>query len=145
MRVCTRCGAIKELDDFYCGTSYRRRVCKTCCIAVDRARIAARRAAGDDPIRRKILRQYGLTPESFDALLVAQGGRCGVCSTTEPGGRWQQWHVDHDHRCCPTRGSCCGNCVRGLLCGVCNQRLAPLEDGDFVARALAYLGKETLP
>ena len=76
---------------------------------------------------------YGLTQESFDAMLEAQGGKCANpgCDAIEPGGKGKNWHVDHDHACCPGNGSC-GDCVRGLLCSACNQALGLL--GDNVVR-----------
>ena len=80
--------------------------------------------------RRSRLGNYGLTPESFDAMLAAQGGRCAVCPATDPGG--SNWNIDHDHTCCPGPRTC-GCCVRGLLCTGCNtQRVG------FVDRALKY-------
>ena len=85
------------------------------------------------------LRRYGITRDRYDALLEAQGGRCAICGTTEPG--WtKRWPIDHDHGCCPGKTSC-GRCVRGLLCHDCNRRLEAVETPGFVAGALAYLGR----
>ncbi len=56
---------------------------------------------------------YGITLEEQQAMLVAQGGKCANlgCVATDPGGRFNKWHVDHDHK----TGK-----VRGLLCQACN-------------------------
>jgi hypothetical protein len=93
--------------------------------------------------RREWLRRYGLTLESFDALLASQGNRCGNtgCSVTEPGGFGNQWHVDHDRRCCPNlRG--CVKCIRGLLCSKCNQALGLLgENTDCILGLKFYIQK----
>ena len=38
------------------------------------------------------------------------------------------YHVDHDHACCPGNGSC-GKCVRGVVCARCNTLVAKYERG----------------
>lgn len=87
------------------------------------------------------LRNYGLTPETYQSMLDAQSGRCAACGTSEPGGMYKNWHIDHDHACCPGRGSC-GKCVRGLLCNNCNLAAGYLADDPARATALAeYLTK----
>jgi hypothetical protein len=74
-------------------------------------------------------------------MLADQDGKCGVCGTDEPGGRHGQWHVDHDHKCCPTASSC-GECLRGILCHRCNRGLGLFNDDlDRLTSALAYLVK----
>lgn len=96
---------------------------------------AERRAIG----RRQKLAKHGLTPEAFDEILNHQNGGCALCATTEPGGRWKQFFVDHDHRCCPGQYSC-GKCVRGLLCYHCNLGLGHFFDrGDLLLAAITYL------
>lgn len=88
--------------------------------------------------RKKVLEKYSLTDADFIALIEAQGNRCAICRSTEPGGSGA-WHVDHDHNCCPG-GRSCGRCVRGLLCSRCNTALGLLDDErPRVESALAYL------
>lgn len=77
--------------------------------------------------RDKTLWQYRLTVQEYEAILMNQNGLCAICKTNEPGGRWNIWNVDHDHKCCPGKKSC-GKCVRGLLCQTCNVILGMLED-----------------
>lgn len=84
---------------------------------------------------RAKLRRYGLTIETYDAMLAAQGGRCAVCRAAEPGGRGA-FHVDHDHRCCPGKSSC-GRCVRGLVCTTCNSAMGHAKDDPALLRAMA--------
>lgn len=87
-----------------------------------------------DAVRRWKLREwYGITPEQYDAMLVAQDGRCAlfqVCGSTEPGGRWNRWHVDHDH----VTGK-----VRGLLCNDCNLHRVGMNTAESAFVVLKYL------
>lgn len=76
--------------------------------------------------------QYDLTPAAFDALLVAQEGRCKICRVPfTPDSRETRPSVDHCHT---TRQ------VRGLLCGPCNKGIGFLKDDPAIlAAAIAYL------
>lgn len=72
---------------------------------------------------------YGVTPEWFDATLVAQGG-CAICAVTDAAKRGG-WNVDHDH----ATGK-----VRGVLCGHCNRAIGSLKDDpDVCVSAAKYL------
>lgn len=78
---------------------------------------------------RNHLREYGLTVEEFEAMLLAQSGRCAICIT--PFAEVKEPHVDHDHKT---------GAVRGLLCKDCNLVLGCVDDStDLLARAIAYL------
>lgn len=71
--------------------------------------------------------RYGLTPEHYEALLSAQGGRCAICGGRPTG----NLHVDHDHN----TGK-----VRGLLCGRCNPALGAFQDSPrILLAAVRYL------
>jgi Recombination endonuclease VII len=81
--------------------------------------------------RRNHLRfYYGITPEEYDTILLAQGGGCGICGGP-PNGRGVHYHVDHDH----DTGR-----VRGLLCNRCNHAVGLLEDGRWLGAVAKYLG-----
>lgn len=82
------------------------------------------------------LKRYGLTVDRYEAMLASQQHRCAVCGTDEPGGMYKNWHIDHDHSCCPGNGSC-GQCVRGLLCNNCNLAAGYLRDDPARAKSLA--------
>lgn len=87
------------------------------------------------------LRKYGMSKERFEELLVEQGGLCPVCDTPEPG--VSGWHIDHDHACCDRKGSC-GNCIRALLCGPCNQGLGLFRDNaERLRKAADYIDRHT--
>jgi hypothetical protein len=85
--------------------------------------------ARQDGLRRKsqLAKKYGLTPDDYDVLLAAHGGRCWIClKEPKPGGR--RLHVDHDHR---TKR------VRGILCWKCNTGLANFNDSRGIMRKAA--------
>ena len=97
-------------------------------------------------IRRGVLARYKMSPAQYEAKLAEQGGHCALCSATHG---THKLHVDHDHRCC-TKKFTCGECRRGILCSICNIRLAALEEnllegsivplpGTWLARALDYI------
>jgi recombination endonuclease VII len=127
---CRVCGVVRPLGDFY--PEHRR--CKTC----------VKQAYDPGHQRSNILRnKHGLTPEAFDALLAAQDYRCAICRSDEPGGKGT-WHIDHDHRCCPTARSCT-RCRRGLLCDRCNWGLGLfLDDPGILRRAIDYLAERAM-
>jgi hypothetical protein len=87
---------------------------------------AAYRARERDQDRR---RRYGLPPGEYDALLVAQDGRCGVCM--EPFAPDSVPHVDHDHD---------SGRVRGLLCRRCNRAIGFFgDDPELLAAAWEWV------
>lgn len=64
------------------------------------------------------LHKYGLTTESFEAILTRQGGVCAICKKVPNG----HWCIDHDHRkgwkkMPPEQRALY---VRGVLCWFCN-------------------------
>lgn len=87
---------------------------------------------------RYVLKGYGLTPEAYDALSVAQGGRCAICGSTDTGHkRAKRLFVDHCHRT---------GAVRGLLCNRCNTMLGNAADSsDRLRAAAAYLERSSIP
>lgn len=97
-----------------------------------------------NPVRHVAV--YSITPARYYELLEAQGGGCAICGSSENyNGR--RLHVDHDHNCCPPRGSC-GSCVRGILCEPCNHGLGRFrDDPELMELAADYVrknrGKET--
>ncbi|WP_431818631.1 endonuclease VII domain-containing protein [Gordonia jacobaea] len=94
------------------------------CYRHHRARMAAR---STQEHRRRVEGTYDLPAGAYDALLVAQGGRCAIC-WAKPRGR--RLAVDHDHET---------GRVRGLLCEPCNHRLLGRWSLTSLRRAVAYL------
>lgn len=79
----------------------------------------------------------------FDAMWVAQDGKCAACG--EPmlrtGKDPTSVCADHDRSCCPGSKSC-GKCVRGLIHRNCNLVLGYAKDNAALLRkAAAYVEK----
>lgn len=85
--------------------------------------------------RASLWKSYKLTPERLSEMVESQGG-CAICGVKSPP---SQWHVDHDHSCCPG-GTTCGGCVRGILCNNCNLGIGMLSDSpEVLEQAAVYL------
>ena len=109
LRKCNKCETYQTLDEFYPSKKSKDGIdtwCKMCHFA------------------KKLRRQYKLTPDTYGAILLSQGGACAICKTPPDGKRLS---VDHDHSCCPGEVTC-GECVRGLLCDNCNWWLGLIDD-----------------
>lgn len=79
--------------------------------------------------KRRGLKMYGLTLDTYEAMLDAQNGVCKICFRGNKDGR--ALAVDHNH----ATGK-----VRGLLCDRCNRGIGFLRDcAENLARAAAYL------
>ena len=77
--------------------------------------------------------KYGITEKQRDEMIAAQGFQCTICLTPEPGGRYNQWCVDH----CHTTGN-----VRAILCHRCNFMLGyALDNVTTLYNAIDYLKK----
>lgn len=134
-KPCGRCGVVKPLDAFYSGgrdrsTGARTSYCKPCAKEWQRERRALRPEMFQVFRLRRNLKRYGMTPESYEERLIAQGRRCAICATDQPGGNGR-FHVDH----CHSTGK-----IRGLLCTTCNTGLGHFgDDVALMARAIAYI------
>lgn len=84
------------------------------------------------------LRQYNMTIDQYDAMFAAQGGCCAICGGKNANGNWLA--VDHNHGCCPSKSTSCGQCIRALLCGKCNLMIGQSgDDADRLRAGAAYL------
>lgn len=134
-RRCGRCKKEKPQKEFGGPTNP---YCRPCHTDYERERRQVNGQQNPEYTRAINLRRYGLTIEQFDTILAGQQGRCAICRTGDPGG--QGWHVDHDHRCCNTRKTSCGRCIRGILCSRCNIAIGNLRDDPaIIAAALDYV------
>jgi len=127
MKICLKCKVLKPDDRFSPhkrgsqGLSY---ACKPCRVEEQRQRRAAWSPA--ERHSKDLWKRYRLTLQQYEAMHVAQEGRCLICDK-----RSNRLEVDHDH----TTGR-----VRGLLCGNCNKAIGLLgECTTNLDRAIDYL------
>lgn len=78
-------------------------------------------------------RGYGITPEDFDATVVAQGSKCLIC------GREAKLVPDHCHDRSVFRGAICSPCNLGLG-NFANDPAALRAAADYLERALIVDG-----
>ena len=136
-RKCKKCGNTKPLTSFYKtgrkndkNPDQRHYECKEC----TKKRIRASHKANPDAARdRHLRRNYGITLAEFNRMVLKQGSKCACCGTSEPGGKHNQWCVDHDH---------ITGAVRELLCKDCNIVLGLVEDSpEHLQRLTEYVIK----
>lgn len=72
---------------------------------------------------------FGLT--GAQAVAKRSVSHCEICGTDKPGGRFNNWHIDHDHD---------SGIVRGVLCALCNTGIGMFrDDPELLLRAVEYL------
>lgn len=102
----------------------------------ERAKQAAKETRVRNPRTRlkQLLREYGMTIEQYENLVLKQNGVCAICKGKSSGDkRSSRLFIDHCHK----TGK-----VRGLLCSPCNLGIGKLRDDPKVLRnAARYLEK----
>lgn len=150
MKRCSSCGIEKNEDQFFrtgkqkSGKIKYRGDCKDCAkkstslwrkknrshynnyVAMWRAKNPDRQHATE------IKRNYGLSKDKYEKMLIEQNYKCGICkkmhNILEKRGRL---FVDHSHST---------GIVRGLLCAQCNTGLGNFDDNiDLLKKAIEYM------
>jgi hypothetical protein len=131
MKSCTKCKEIKPLTEFYNHVKHGPRPeCKACTklrsanIWKDKKEeltLRNRNWLDNNKERRKkytkvqnLKRKYGLTLEQYEAMLLAQRGKCPICNKELDA--CAQKDVDHCHNTGKIRDILCSNCNKGLGC-----------------------------
>lgn len=125
VNVCGPCGQTKERYEFKFdikGPTGLQGTCKECASY-----------AGRHPYERNTtpsnIHKYGLTKQSYHAMMDAQHQRCAICGDGATPAR--NFSVDHDHE---------SGKVRALLCNRCNTGLGQFRDSpDLLRKAIVYL------
>lgn len=85
------------------------------------------------PTRRPPNKHRALVNEArpyYDAMLEAQGHKCGICGREPYANR--KFDIDHDHQ---------EMYIRGLLCIQCNRWLWPFVNIKILRQAIKYLSR----
>ena len=97
-KTCRKCLTTKAFDEFYTNTESPDGK-SSWCIQCSKQNGKKWRDANPEQSRLKHLKKkYGIVEEDYEALFETQGGSCAICNTTEPGGPWSKFKVDHDHK-----------------------------------------------
>lgn len=146
-KICSKCKIEKPFSEYFKDTHREigiRCRCKECCnldtiewreknrseynnyAAAWRAKNPNRQHATD------IKRNYGLTIEQYNTMLIEQKCQCKICGKQhDPSVKRGRLYVDHDHK----TGE-----VRALLCGACNSGIGYFNhDTEIILRAIKYL------
>jgi len=151
---CKECRKVYPIEAFYLNSNFtdgRLNICKWCmstkskenylenCEEIKQDRRNFRKQHPRKQREYDLKKKFKIGFSELEVMLEAQGGVCAGCGTTESGQKSGEWHVDHDHACCPHRrdGRTCGNCIRGILCRACNLTLGNAKDDPERLRRLA--------
>lgn len=159
VKYCPKCEQTLPLDAFGLSRGRgveRQRYCRTCRRDYARERYQAKPAVRkqraeyfkrfreSDPEQEKrrqraakLMMNYGLTIEEFEARVAAQGGVCAICAggPNDRHGTDRKKALAVDH--CHATGS-----VRGLLCDNCNMGIGMFrDDPSLLLAAIEYLAR----
>ena len=156
MKKCSKCKEEKSFDNFWkdrTTSSGYRSYCKDCkpnrrkyhdeWRAKNRDKVnayskkaKAKPGAKARDRNRAIERNYGISVDEYNKMVISQEGVCAICKRVPN----KTFSIDHDHTCCPERSRSCGKCIRGLLCQTCNQALGMfLDSPEILFNAIKYL------
>ena len=127
-KICTGCGNEKLIKEFPWNKEKSRPLakCYDCRNEIYEGDENAKARARN----RNLLKQYGITLEDYDSLVLEQKGKCLICGIPQENLK-QGLHVDHNHK----TGK-----IRGLLCGSCNGGLGLFKDNILLLRkAIKYI------
>jgi galactose-1-phosphate uridylyltransferase len=139
MRICSKCRQEKPLSEFYKnkkehgGHSY---LCKLCERAYRQnyKRKNWKQISISNGIRN-MMKNYGMTPQDYEAMFSQQKGLCAICYNPETAkdrqGNIRPLSIDHNH---------ITKKVRSLLCHRCNVAIGLFkEDIKLLEKAISYL------
>jgi hypothetical protein len=118
-----------EMKTHWKSSEYMREKAKAWRLANPDRVLAYRAANRRKSYLQESRRKYGLQPEEFAALMLAQGECCATCRKPfDWGDKQTKPHIDHCHAT---------QKVRGILCNRCNTILGLVSDEAALLSSLA--------
>ena len=131
---CAKCGQIRLVKLFWKQPHMKSGLhsyCKDCAGAANRKSLQRHQETKPRCELRRRLKQYGLTIDEYERLIVQQNGVCAICRKREK--QRTRLSVDHNHET---------GVIRGLLCVRCNAGIGQFLDDPMLLRTAAvYLEK----
>lgn len=130
IKLCKKCGKHPQLGKGYSFPSW----CREC--HNEYKRDHARKSYSTEKGRTKFLQKnYGITQEEYNQMLLRQCGVCACCGEPEIAldprtGKVFALSVDHNHET---------GRIRSLLCRECNLTVGRIENNIRIRNAFAYL------
>ncbi|MFA5132519.1 MAG: endonuclease domain-containing protein [Candidatus Paceibacterota bacterium] len=92
----------------------------------------------------ELIREYGITLQQYDGVLLSQNNVCAICRKPETAvdsrtGKVRYLSVDHNHKF--GKKDAAGH--RGLLCKNCNLAIGRIDDLEIIDSAIVYLSGYT--
>lgn len=123
VKFCSKCDCEKPREEFNKNTS-----------RADGLNAWCRECWAEYQADRLLMRKFGISRATFNAMLKSQNGGCAICSSAlgmVRAGKRLRLSVDH----CHLTGA-----VRGLLCNSCNNGIGRFKDDpELLTKAAAYL------
>lgn len=86
MKRCTHCKKEKPKSEFHkraASSDGLQVMCKPCAIIKNKENYST-----EVHRRHHFKKLYGMTLDDYDQMFTQQNGRCAICETQDPGGRW---------------------------------------------------------
>ncbi len=132
-KKCNTCGETKTAEEFGYKNSksdVRLSNCRACHRQWQRGYY--QRTNGRSARNAHLRDTYGITADQYDAMLLAQGGKCAICGAIPEA---RSFPVDHCHK----TGK-----VRAILCPGCNTGIGGFKGNEeTLLTAIAYLRRFT--
>lgn len=133
---CWICREHKPLEEFHLCSRSRdshQGACKPCTKTQHKLWVRTHRKQAALIELRRQCKRYGITPEQYNKILVAQKSICKICGNSNESYKdgKHRLFIDHDHK----TGK-----VRGLLCDACNRGLGYFKnEPKLLKNAIQYL------
>jgi len=135
MKPCSKCGIVKELDQFNKRAASKDGYTARCTTCINTKALKTRTERPDSTRGNNLKQRFNMSIAEYNEIFLKQKGKCAICELAETSvdskGNIKWLSVDHHH----------GNGdIRGLLCNSCNTGIGLLQDSaKIMYSAINYL------